>query len=139
MFRSRSAGRGDLLELLRAVSDGRRDQGRDHPSAAVLALAAAATVAGMTGYRAIADWIADVPAQILQDLYRRAGAVAVGPPGLTTIWRVLSGAEAGTLENAAGAWLSALRSGQSREVDAFERGSLVGEVAAGGPRGGSGR
>jgi hypothetical protein len=30
---------GDLLELLAAVSDGRLGQGRDHPVAAVLALA----------------------------------------------------------------------------------------------------
>jgi hypothetical protein len=36
--------------------------------AAVLAVAAAATVAGMRGYRAIAGWIADVPAPVLADL-----------------------------------------------------------------------
>ena len=59
---------GDLLELLRTVADGRCDQGRDHPVAAVLAVAAAATVAGMRGYRAIAGWIADVPAPVLADL-----------------------------------------------------------------------
>lgn len=39
--------------------------GRDHPAAVVLALVAAATVAGMTGYTAMAGWpraagIADV-------------------------------------------------------------------------------
>lgn len=44
---------GDLLELFREVTDGRSDQGRDHPVAAVLTLAATATVAGMKGYRAI--------------------------------------------------------------------------------------
>ncbi|MFC0861905.1 hypothetical protein ACFHYQ_06315 [Sphaerimonospora cavernae] len=38
------------------MTDGRSDQGRDHPVTAVLALAAAATVAGMTGYRAITGW-----------------------------------------------------------------------------------
>ncbi|MFC0862178.1 transposase family protein [Sphaerimonospora cavernae] len=46
--------------MFKKVTDGRSDQGRDHPVAAVLALAAAATVAGMTGYRAITGWIADV-------------------------------------------------------------------------------
>jgi hypothetical protein len=60
-----------LLELFAQVSDGRCDQGRDHPVAAVLALAAAATVAGMCGYTAM--WVADVPAQVLRDLYTRAG------------------------------------------------------------------
>jgi hypothetical protein len=52
----------DLLELLRGVSDGRSDQGRDHPVSVVLALAAAAVVAGMSGYTAITGWVSDVPA-----------------------------------------------------------------------------
>src|SRR4051812_18300804 len=64
----------DLLELLGGVSDGRSDQGRDHPVVAVLALAAAATVAGMKGYTAIAGWVADVPAGVLADLYLRMRA-----------------------------------------------------------------
>lgn len=42
-----------LLKLLGGVSDGRSDQGRDHPVSVVLALAAAAVVAGMRGYTAI--------------------------------------------------------------------------------------
>jgi LSD1 subclass zinc finger protein len=54
----------DLLQLLAGVSDGRCARGRDHPAAVVLALAAAATVAGMKGYTAIAGWVADVPAAI---------------------------------------------------------------------------
>jgi predicted transposase YbfD/YdcC len=103
---------GDLLELLRTVTDGRCDQGRDHPAAAVLALAAAATVAGMKGYRAIAGWVADVPAQVLAELYLRAGATAVRPPGKTTIWRVLSGADADTLDNATGTWLTTVLTGE---------------------------
>ena len=51
----------DLLELFAGVPDGRAGQGRDHPVAAVLALAAAAVVAGMKGYTAITGWVADVP------------------------------------------------------------------------------
>ena len=54
-------GRCDLLELLAGVPDGRTGQGRDHPVAAVLALAAAAVVAGMKGDTAISGWVADVP------------------------------------------------------------------------------
>ena len=64
----------DLLELLAGVPDGRTGQGRDHPVAAVLALAAAAVVAGMKGYTAITGWGADVPPAILADLYLRSGA-----------------------------------------------------------------
>ncbi|HEV3288279.1 MAG TPA: transposase family protein, partial [Streptosporangiaceae bacterium] len=58
----------DLLELFGSVPDGRSGQGRDHPVAAVLALAATAVVAGMKGYTAIAGWVKDVPPVILADL-----------------------------------------------------------------------
>jgi hypothetical protein len=64
----------DLLELLAGVTDGRLGQGRDHPVAAVLALAAAAVVAGSRSFTAIAGWPADVPADVLESLYRRRGA-----------------------------------------------------------------
>src|SRR5260221_2576360 len=64
----------DLLELLARVSDGRPGRGRDHPVAAVLALAAAAVVAGSRSFTAIAGWAADVPASLLAELYRRCGA-----------------------------------------------------------------
>jgi hypothetical protein len=64
----------DLLELFTGVTDGRPGQGRDHPVAAVLALAAAAVVAGSRSFTAIAGWAADVPAGVLEDLYRRRAA-----------------------------------------------------------------
>ena len=54
----------DLLGLLAGVTDGRPGQGRDHPVAAVLALAAAAVVAGSRSFTAIAGWAADVPAGV---------------------------------------------------------------------------
>ncbi|MFB4283924.1 transposase family protein [Nonomuraea sp. MTCD27] len=68
------------MKLLEGVSDGRSDQGRDHPVAAVLALAAAATVAGMKGYTAVSGWIADVPTEVQSDLYMRAGATPAARP-----------------------------------------------------------
>jgi predicted transposase YbfD/YdcC len=100
-----SNGDRDLLELFAGVSDGRSGQGRDHPVAAVLALAAAAVVAGMKGYAAISGWVADVPPPVLAGLYMRAGAVPGPPPSKTTIWRVLTDAGAEALDAAAGAWL----------------------------------
>jgi predicted transposase YbfD/YdcC len=112
----------DLLELLGEVSDGRSGQGRDHPVAAVLALAAAAVVAGMKGYAAISGWIADVPPPALADLYMRAGAEPGPPPSKTTIWRVLTDAGAGELDAAAGAWLMDL-AGLSAPAAAGEDGS----------------
>ena len=70
----------DLLELLGGVGDGRSDQGRGHPVSVVLALAAAAVVAGMRGYTAITGWVSDVPAGVLADLDVRAGALPARPP-----------------------------------------------------------
>jgi predicted transposase YbfD/YdcC len=99
---------GDLLELLGGVSDGRSDQGRDHPVSVVLALAAAAVVAGMKGYTAITGWVSDVPAVVLADLYVRAGASPVGPPSKTTIWRVLTEADAEAFDAVVGQWLMSL-------------------------------
>ena len=58
--------------------------------AAVLALAAAAVVAGMKGYTAISGWVKDVPLPVLADLYMRAGARPARPPSKATIWRVIT-------------------------------------------------
>ena len=96
---------GDLLKLFRSVTDGRSGQGRDHPVAAVLALAAAAVVAGMRGYTAIAGWVKDVPPSVLADLYLRAGAGPARPPSKATIWRVVTDADADVLDAAVGSWL----------------------------------
>jgi predicted transposase YbfD/YdcC len=95
----------DLLELFAGVSDGRVGPGRDHPVAAVLALAAAAVVAGMKGYTAITGWVADVPPAVLADLYLRSGAAPAPPPSKTTIWRVLTDADPEAFDAAIGAWL----------------------------------
>jgi predicted transposase YbfD/YdcC len=98
-------GSCDLLVLLARVPDGRTGQGRDHPVAAVLALAAAAVVAGMKGYTAISGWVADVPPATLACLYLRCGAAPAPPPSKTTIWRVLTDAGTEELDAAAGTWL----------------------------------
>jgi predicted transposase YbfD/YdcC len=74
----------------------------------VLALAAAAVVAGMRGYTAITGWVADVPPAILADVYLRSGAAAAPPPSKTTIWRVLTDADAGAFDVAVGRWLMSL-------------------------------
>jgi predicted transposase YbfD/YdcC len=96
---------GDLLKLFGSVSDGRSGQGRDHPVAAVLALAAAAVVAGMKGYTAIAGWVKDVPPPVLTDLYLRAGAGPAAPPSRATIWRVITDADAEAFDATVGSWL----------------------------------
>jgi predicted transposase YbfD/YdcC len=93
----------DLLQRFAVVSDGRRDQGRVHPVAVVLALCAAAVVAGMASFTAIAGWATDVPAELLVKLYGRRS----GPPSKATIWRVVTGADAIAVDAVIGAWLLA--------------------------------
>jgi predicted transposase YbfD/YdcC len=99
----------DLLDVLGAVGDGRQDQGRLYPVAAVLALAAGAVVAGIRSFTAIASWVSDVPAPWCGSLYRRAdpSAVATAPPSKSTIWRVLTGADTQALDATIGTWLLA--------------------------------
>ena len=108
-----------LLELFGSVSDGWSDQGRDHPVAAVLALAAAAVVAGMKGYTAISGWVRDVPPAVLADLYMRAGAHPARPPSEATIWWVITDADAEVFDAAVGGWLmSRLPGGSAAEDEA---------------------
>ena len=108
---------GDLLELLAGVTDGRSSQGRDHPAAVVLALVAAATVAGMTGYTAMAGWVADVPQPALADLYLRAGVLPVGRPSRSTIWRVCTDTDPHALDTVIGVWTAARRSVRDSDAD----------------------
>jgi len=108
----------DLLELFGSVSDGRSDQGRDHPVAAVLALAAAAVVAGMKGYTAISGWVKDVPPPVLADLYMRAGARPARPPSKATIWRVITDADAEVFDATVGGWLTGRLPGEPAADDA---------------------
>lgn len=92
----------DLLQRFSGVSDGRSEQGRDHPVAVVLTLCAAAVLAGMRSFTAIAGWVADVPAEVLARLYARPATY----PSKTTVWRVLTGADAAAVDAVVGAWLA---------------------------------
>ncbi len=99
----------DLLRRFSAVSDGRGAQGRDHPVAVVLTLCAAAVLAGMRSFTAIAGWVADVPAELLIALHGRPaerGSQSLFP-SKSTLWRVLTGADAAAVDAAIGAWLHA--------------------------------
>jgi predicted transposase YbfD/YdcC len=93
----------DLLRRFGAVSDGRGEQGRDHPVAVVLTLCAAAVLGGMRSFTGIAGWVLDVPAEVLARLYARPARC----PSKTTLWRVLTGADAAAVDAVVGAWLLA--------------------------------
>jgi predicted transposase YbfD/YdcC len=93
----------ELLVRFGEVSDGRSDQGRVHPVAVVLTLCAAAVVAGMGSFTAIAGWVTDVPAELLVQLYGQCAQA----PSKATIWRVVTGADAAVVDAVIGAWLAA--------------------------------
>ena len=99
----------ELLRRFAAVSDGRSEQGRDHPVAVVLTLCAAAVLGGMGSFTAIAGWVADVPAEVLTRLYARPAR----SPSKTTLWRVLTGADAPAVDAVVGAWLLAQATAQA--------------------------
>jgi predicted transposase YbfD/YdcC len=105
-----------LLDLLLAVSDSRSDQGRDHPVAVVLALVAAATVAGLKGYTAISGWVADVPTEILDSLYARVDARPGGRPSRSTLWRVCTDTDGDVLDAVIAEWTAAQRSGTGEQA-----------------------
>jgi predicted transposase YbfD/YdcC len=104
----------DLLQRFAGVSDGRHDQGRDHPVGVVLVLCAAAVLGGMRSFTAIAGWVADVPVALLEVLYGRGGVDPAAAdrqipvfPSKTTLWRVLTGADPAAVNAAIGGWLLA--------------------------------
>ena len=105
-----------LLDLLLAVSDGRSDQGRDHPVAVVLALVAAATVAGLKGYTAISGWVADVPTEILDSLYARVDARRGGRPSRSTLWRVCTDTDGDVLDAVIAEWTTAQHPGTGEQA-----------------------
>jgi predicted transposase YbfD/YdcC len=96
----------DLLERFAGIPDRRSDQGREHPVAVVLTLCAAAVLAGMRSFTAIAEWIIDVPADMVACLHVAAGAAATKGPSKATVWRVLTDANAAAVDMAIGAWLA---------------------------------
>ena len=98
-----AVGGPELLRRFAGICDGRSDQGRDHPVAVVLTLCAAAVLAGMRSFTAIAGWVADVPAELLAWLYRTPTPEA---PSKTTRWRVLTGVQAAAVDAAIGSWLA---------------------------------
>jgi hypothetical protein len=95
-----------LLARLAAVPDHRQAAWVDHPLAAVLALCAAAVVAGMRSFTAIASWVGDVPVELLTCAYTGTDRqVPARGPSKSTIWRALSGVDGAALDAAIGDWL----------------------------------
>ena len=95
-----------LRERFEGIPDHRNVVWVDHPLAAVLVLCAAAVVAGMRSFTAIAGWIADTPAELLTCAYEGPERpVPARGPSKVTVWRVLTGIDAAGLDAVIGGWL----------------------------------
>ena len=64
------AGDSGLLGLLEGLTDPRQKRGIRHRVAAVRTMVAAATLAGATSFRSVADYIADLPPEALRAAQR---------------------------------------------------------------------
>ena len=89
-----------LLEVLQAVADPRRAQGRRFSVATILSVALAATLAGSRSFTAIGEWAADAPRPLLVLL-----GITGKPPSEKTIRRLLQRLDADALDAAIGAWM----------------------------------
>ena len=96
-----------LLAYLAAVPDPRGALGRRHPLVAILAIAAAAVLAGARSIAAIAEWAADAPQPVRATVGARRDAPGhFAVPAEATIRRTLSRLDADALADAIGAWLA---------------------------------
>ncbi|WP_308314791.1 ISAs1 family transposase [Streptomyces sp. CNQ085] len=108
-----------LLACLAQVPDPRRDQGRRHPLAFVLSLAACAVLAGAKSLAAIAEWAADAPPHVLARLGGPCREPDRGPvaPAEATMRRILQRIDGDALDTAVGSWLAGRERAGQKEND----------------------
>ena len=125
---ARASRRAALLAYLATIRDPRARTGRRHPLVAILAMAAAAVLAGARSMTAIAEWAADAP----QPVRAAFGARRDAPdrwvvPAEATIRRTLARVDPDLLAAVSGAWLADRdRPGQRRRAVAVDGKTLRG-------------
>jgi predicted transposase YbfD/YdcC len=104
-----AAGGGDLLAHLADVTDPRKRRGVRHQLASLLAVAAAAVLAGARSFTAIGEWAADASQDVLAALgvrrCPRTGRYVA--PDEATVRRALQAVDTDQLDRAVAAWLRA--------------------------------
>jgi predicted transposase YbfD/YdcC len=130
--RLRPAEPPDLLTYLATIDDPRARAGRRHPLVAILAIAAAAVLAGAKSMTAIAEWAADAPQPVLAALgarpdpplgYRTA-------PSEATIRRTLARLDPEALTARVAAWLADRDRPDRRRAVAVDGKTLRGATGA---------
>jgi predicted transposase YbfD/YdcC len=124
----RHAQAPQLLAYLATIPDPRGSRGRRHPLVAILAMAAAAVLAGARSLTAIAEWADDAPQPVRAALgARRDAPDHWAVPAETTIRRTLARLDADALAAAIGAWLTSRdRAGRGRRALAVDGKTLRG-------------
>jgi predicted transposase YbfD/YdcC len=104
----------DLREYLDRVPDPRARRGVRHSAGSLLALAAAAVLAGARSFAAIGEWIADVPQRVLAALGARfdSGQARYLAPEESTVRRLTQQIDGDLLDAAISGWLTAHTAGQ---------------------------
>jgi len=100
-------GRGSLYEALLRVPDPRSRRGRSYrESAGLLVLVIAAVLAGQKSYAAIAEWVADVPQDLLAALgcRRNARTGRYKAPSEPTLRRVISSVDGEAVDRVFANW-----------------------------------
>ena len=97
----------ELREYLSRVPDPRARRGVRHSAGSLLALAAAAVLAGARSFAAIGEWIADVPQQVLATLGARFDACRDHylAPEESTVRRLTQQVDGDLLDAAISCWL----------------------------------
>jgi len=101
------AGRDGLLARLSQIPDHRKRRGVRHPLASILAVAAAATLAGARSVGAISEYANDCPQRVLQALGAKYHPLSRRyiSPSEDTFFRVLAAVDTDALDRIVGAWL----------------------------------
>ena len=107
-----------LPDFFMGIPDPRRRQGRRHPLPVVLSLAAAATLCGMRGYKAIAGWVADLSPKARERFRCRHENGVYLVPSESIIRDVLIRVDPQALDNALQQWNAAFgQEDQSLAID----------------------
>ena len=93
-----------LPEFFHPIDDPRRRQGRRHALPTVLALATAATLCGMRGYKAISEWVDDLSPKVLERFRVRRRNGQHRAPSLSAMRSVLIRVDPAQLDAALRAW-----------------------------------
>ena len=93
-----------LPAFFHRIDDPRRRQGRRHALATVLALASAATLCGMRGYKAISEWVEDLGPKALERFGVRRRNGHYRPPSRSAMRSVLIRVDPDQLDAALRAW-----------------------------------